>query len=222
MLEVSYLPAFDQRSSAEALSGPLNTLSRQLLRHTPWKEFPEKPAVSFAMAHGDGAIYLKYFVEEETLRSTYLNPNDPVYKDSCVEFFISFEGDEHYYNFEWNCGGTCLAGFGKGKERALLPAADILKIKHHSQIRTSSAVLNAGIAGTKHPVHWELTLIIPAEVFIHHHFSTFSNIKARGNFFKCGDELPQPHYLAWNNILSAAPEFHLQEFFAEIYFSHVG
>jgi hypothetical protein len=215
MLEVSYLPAFDQRSSAEALSGQLNGLSRQVLRYTPWKEFPEKPAVSFAMAHGDDAVFLKYFVEEQTLRSTYLNPNDPVYRDSCVEFFIGFEGDVDYYNFEWNCAGTCLAGFGKGKERVLLPAADILKIKYQSVIRNSDVGPGTGLAN---PIRWELTLIIPAEVFIHHHFTTFSGINGRGNFFKCGDELPKPHYLAWNNILSPCPEFHLQEFFADIIF----
>jgi hypothetical protein len=218
MLEVTYLPSFDQHSSAEALSATLNAVTRQQLLYTPWKEFSERPIVSFAMAHGEGAIFLKYFIEEKTLRSTYLNPNDPVYKDSCVEFFISFEGEELYYNFEWNCAGSCLAGFGKGKDRALLPAADILKIKHYSQIRSSSSGPLAGITGTADSIQWEITLIIPADVFIHHRLRTFSNMKGRGNFFKCGDELPQPHYLAWTQIVSPAPEFHLQEYFADIVF----
>jgi hypothetical protein len=218
MLEVSYLSSFNQRSSAEALSGPLNSLSRQQLRYTPWKEFPEKPAVSFAIAYGDEAIFLKYFVEEKALRSTCLNPNDPVYEDSCVEFFIAFEGEESYYNLEWNCAGTCLAGYGEGKDRRLLPPADILKIKHYSQIRSSNEGSGAGRAEQANGIQWELTLVIPAAVFIHHSFSGFSGMSCRGNFFKCGDELPQPHYLAWNNITSPAPEFHLKAYFADLKF----
>jgi len=205
-LHIPYLPAYHQQSSAEELALALDELSPQVLAYSPWQELQHRPEVSFVIAYGEGAIFLKYFVKEKTLRSTYVQPNDPVYNDSCVEFFIGFNGEENYYNLEFNCAGTCLAGFGSGKERQLLPAKDILKIKHRSVIRNLSAV------------QWELTLVIPAEVFIHHRFSTFRNLKARGNFFKCGDGLPEPHYLTWNDILSPYPEFHLKEFFGEFVF----
>jgi hypothetical protein len=55
-----------------------------------------------------------------------------VHEDSCVEFFISFEEDSSYYNLEINCIGTCLFGYGKGKdEREMVDPVVIRKIKRH-------------------------------------------------------------------------------------------
>jgi len=223
VLEIPYLTDFNQHSSAEELAVYLNDLPSHWLLYTPWQQLMHRPAVSFVIAHGEGAIFLKYFVEEETLRSTYLQPNDPVYNDSCVEFFIAFAGEENYYNFEFNCAGTCLAGFGSGRERLLLPVKDILKIRHHSRVlnlkvRPEHQQSQPLPVSKQHPVQWELTVVIPADVFIYHDLSTFRNISSRGNFFKCGDALPEPHYLTWNNIVSPCPDFHQKEFFAAMDF----
>lgn len=38
------------------------------------------------------------------------------------------------------------------------------------------------------------------------------------NFYKCGDDLPKPHYLCWNPIKSETPDFHLPEFFGNAIF----
>jgi hypothetical protein len=70
----------------------------------------------------------------------------------------------------------------------------------------------------KEAVYWELSVAIPSNVFIHHLIPSLSGQKGRVNFHKCGDQLPVPHFLAWNNIQSAEPNFHLPEFFGEIYF----
>jgi hypothetical protein len=208
-INIPYLRAYDQHSAIEDLALLLNREPRQSLGHTPWQDPYPRPQVSFAIAHGNDAVFLKYFVEEETLRSIYVHPNDPVYNDSCVEFFIGFEGEANYYNFEFNCAGTCLAGFGEAKERLLLPADKILKIKHHSLIRK--------ITG-ENLVHWELTLLIPEAVFIHHQPGTLAHKKAKGNFFKCGDDLPKPHYLTWTPIQAPDPNFHLSVFFGDLIF----
>ena len=61
-------------------------------------------------------------------------------------------------------------------------------------------------------------MAIPLSIFIHHSFSSLSGKEGRVNFYKCGDQLPVPHFVAWNNIQSAEPNFHLPEFFGEIYF----
>jgi hypothetical protein len=208
-LEIPCLTAYDQNSPVEELALHLNHMDRQSIGHMPWQDLQLKPAASFVITHGNDAVFLKYFIEEGTLRSTYVRPNDPVYNDSCVEFFIGFEGEEDYYNFEFNCAGTCLAGYGTGKERALLPANEILKIRHHSLIRTLTG---------KSLLHWELTLIIPLEVFIHHRLITLAQVKGRGNFFKCGDEMPEPHHLTWAPIRSPYPDFHLSRFFGDLHF----
>ena len=177
--------------------------------YTPWKSFPYKPAASFAIAHSSDCIYLKYFVAEKEIRYVNHEINSPVYEDSCVEFFIQFDS-KGYYNLEFNCAGTILVGFGKNKTaRNLLPAEIIRLI----QCKTKLNELN-----NPKSFYWELTVVIPKQLFIHHELKTFDGIRARGNFYKCGDLLPDPHFLAWSCIESETPNFHLPEFFGELSF----
>jgi hypothetical protein len=51
-----------------------------------------------------------------------------------------------------------------------------------------------------------------------HNITSLSDKKYRGNFYKCGDNLPRPHFLAWNNIQSEEPNFHLSAFFGDLLF----
>jgi hypothetical protein len=67
-------------------------------------------------------------------------------------------------------------------------------------------------------INWTLTLAIPVQVFSFHHFNSFQGKKCKVNFYKCGDDLSQPHYLAWNNIESPKPNFHLPDFFGRAEF----
>jgi hypothetical protein len=177
---------------------------------TPWKDFPYRPEVSFAIAHSNDCIFLKYFVSENAIRAVNSQINSAVWEDSCVEFFIHFNDDKGYYNFEFNCIGTQLGGFGKTRsERDLLPKELV------GTIQTESFISKVKV---KEAVYWELSVAIPMNIFIHHQFSTLSGQEGRVNFHKCGDQLPMPHFLAWNNIQSSEPNFHLPEFFGEIYF----
>jgi Carbohydrate-binding family 9 len=42
--------------------------------------------------------------------------------------------------------------------------------------------------------------------------------KCKANFYKCGDKLAQPHFLAWNRIETPEPDFHQPAFFGDIEF----
>ncbi|MDT3424944.1 hypothetical protein J2Z22_000457 [Paenibacillus forsythiae] len=37
-----------------------------------------------------------------------------------------------------------------------------------------------------------------------------------GNFYKCGDETPIPHYGCWSMVNSASPDYHLSRCFWEL------
>ena len=192
------------------LSSLLDGFDTHKISETPWKDFPYSPEVSFAIAHSDDCIFLKYFVSENSIRAVNSQINSSVWEDSCVEFFIHFNDDKGYYNFEFNCIGTPLVGFGKSRsERDLLPKEVV------GTIQTESFISRVKV---KEAVYWELSVSIPSNVFIHHPIPSLSGQKGRVNFHKCGDQLPVPHFLAWNNIQSAEPNFHLPEFFGEIYF----
>lgn len=197
------------KGSIADLALRMDELEAQPLNFAPWKEYPYQPRVFVAIAHNDGDLYLKYTVEEENIAAATGTINGPVWEDSCVEFFISFGDDSHYYNLEFNCLGIGLVGWGSGKtDRSLLPAVLI------SQIRSQAVITNL----TNGLFSWQLTLIIPASVFMHHQFVKFDGVNARANFYKCGDKLPAPHFICWNNIDWPEPNFHLPDFFSEIAF----
>ena len=67
-------------------------------------------------------------------------------------------------------------------------------------------------------IGWELTLSIPNNAFQYHQFKTLKGQNCRGNFYKCGDDLPQPHFVVWNNIETPEPDYHRPEFFGSIAF----
>lgn len=163
------------------------------------------------MAYNRDCLFLKYDVKENAVLARYRNTNDPVYKDNCVEFFIAFNGEKQYYNLEFNSLGTCLAGFGQSREdRQLLSESTISKIKHAGNLQE--------VAPDSQQVSWQLTLAIPAAVFSKHTITDFEGAQVRANLYKCGDDLPEPHYLAWSPIQHPQPNFHLPEFFGEMKF----
>ncbi len=177
-----------------------------------WTPLIDKPNVSFAIAYTADAILLKYFVEEYSMRITQNLNNAPVHVDSCVEFFICFNNENSYYNLEFNSIGICDTGFGKSKaERVSIPPEHIAKIKRESTIlsRTDNG---------KTFINWELCLVIPSQVFIFHTITFFEGLKCKANFYKCGDDLPSPHFLSWQKIISEMPNFHLPRFFGNLHF----
>jgi hypothetical protein len=203
---ISYLKEADHLSSNLRLL--LDQQGRYLLDHAPWFSYPYKPRVEFSMAYSDKHIFLKYFVTEKFIRVATSHINGRVWEDSCVEFFISFD-TEGYYNLEFNCIGMALVGFGRDKcNRELISAEVISEIEFESIIHNTSSDL----------IHWELTLAIPFGVFARHSITSLKGKQCRANFYKCGDLLPEPHFVTWSDISSDEPDFHLPQFFGILNF----
>ena len=210
-LSVPYLGLEDSTSIAE-ISMKLDHVRQEIVDHAPWNAFPYKPQASFAMAYGDSSVYLKFFVEEKHVKAVYSEPNQPVYKDSCVEFFVSFADEPEYYNFEFNCAGTCLLSFGEQRNNRKMTTADLIK-----SIAFQSSIKPAKNKGAN--IGWELTLAIPFAAFQYHEIASMKGKQCRANFYKCGDDLPEPHFLAWNMINTEEPDFHRPEFFGTLEFN---
>ncbi len=201
-LRIGFAKEIKSDELIESVSLFLNNLEKHSLEFTPWPVYPYKPKVRFSIAYSANSILLKYYVEEEFIKASAGNINGYVWEDSCVEFFINFDG-KAYYNLEFNCIGTPLVGYGTNKsDRELLPEAIIKEVRFQSSIRNSGDL-----------VHWELTVVIPLKLFIHHQLTSLAGKGCRVNFYKCGDALPEPHFLSWSDIQSGEPNFHLPEFF---------
>ena len=177
-----------------------------------WGSGSSDCAARFKIGHTGTALFLKYKVEEPFLRVKTRANNDSVHFDNCVELFFAFPGDEHYYNFEFNCLGSVKAAFGRGRtNRKAFPDEVVDRIADNISIALNN--INTG-----RKICWELTVLLPIDVFIFHKYPSLSGLSCRGNFTKCGEKLPNPHFLSWSNIRSAKPDFHQKEFFGEVVF----
>lgn len=187
----------------------MDGVKRHSLTFTPWKDYPYKPQVDFAIAHAEDFIYLKYYVTEKNMRAVNTDPNSPVYEDSCVEFFISFD-DTGYYNFECNSLGAFLLYFGKDLQtRKPLPKEVIEKIQTFSTLQKNVK---------ENTYSWTITWAIPKTTFTQHPNLKLSGQEFSANFYKCGDKLPEPHYVSWSNIGTEKPNFHTPQYFGKVVF----
>ncbi len=177
-----------------------------------WKEYSEKPEVSFKIAHDGNNIFIKYYVKEKHIRAVNTEINDSVWEDSCCEFFIA-PNNAGYYNIEVNCIGTSLMGYGKNKKERKRFTVELIK-----GIKTLSSLGKETIEAKSGDFDWQLTIIIPKEVLQKNEINTLSGKTFKGNFYKCGDKTPVPHFLSWNPIEVEQPNFHRPDFFGELIF----
>ena len=180
--------------------------------HQNWVGAKEIKA-SFTIGHDGSNIYLLFHVEEPQVRAVNTEFNSPVWEDSCVEFFLTFDGDDGYYNFEINAIGTVLGAFGKDRHKRLhLPDSFLARIE------TIPSLGRKPFESLDERTTWEMQLVIPMETF---HFSTLKTLSgedAHANFYKCGDKLKHPHFLSWKPVLTSTPDFHIPRYFGQLSF----
>ncbi len=178
-----------------------------------WEEFSYKPGVSVQIASNEEEIFLQFSVNEQSVKATETKNNGRVWTDSCVEFFLSPEGNDEYYNLEINCIGTILLGF-RGNEKVAEHASDEIIDK----IRRISSLGDSPFPEIKGETDWQITVAIPWETFFKHDLKPASGKKMRANFYKCGDNLSVPHFVSWTKIKTEKPSFHEPVFFGGLEF----
>ena len=177
-----------------------------------WAAYNYQPKVTFRIGHTGTEIWLKFYVGEKHLRARETRTNGEVYKDSCVEFFISHDG-RNYYNFEFSCIGIIHLAWGSGRQnRKFVDPVMVEKIEIESSLGGAPFNDRSG------NFEWEMMIRIPLESFAYSHLLTFNELKATANFYKCGDETAEPHYVTWNPIKTENPDYHRPEFFGKVLF----
>lgn len=140
-----------------------NGIEFQPLDVVNWKDYPYKPEVSFRIAHTGREILLHYKVKEASVRAVASGDNGRVWEDACVEFFVSPEGDDRYYNFECNCAGRLLIQGGAVNERRPTASQEVLgMVKRWSSLGGEPFEERLGECS------WELVMVIPVSVFFQH------------------------------------------------------
>ena len=129
--------------------------------------------------------------------------NDPVYKDSCLEFFVNFDNGDKYMNFEMNSNGSFLAAVrsDRANKTPINMLAPLPRVK-----------------ATKEEDKWSVEVFFSNDLIgkLFGKFSFARGESLKGNFYKCGDCCAQPHFLSWSPIDLPQPNFHCPEFFGEI------
>ncbi|HZJ56743.1 MAG TPA: carbohydrate-binding family 9-like protein [Clostridia bacterium] len=185
-----------------------------LIEEYPWDENGYKPRVEVRFFYTESRLHLQFTSYESEIRAVYRNMNEPVYTDSCVEFFFNPDPhrDDRYFNFEINAIGTLLLELGNDRNNRLMirdTPQDIFCIK--SSVSPDNADEYEGDS-------WILELSIPYS-FIERYYGSqdFSPGKRmRGNFQKCGDKTKFPHHGSWNRIDTLEADFHRPEYFGDL------
>lgn len=169
---------------------------------------PYRPDTYFKMGVVGESLVASLKCYEENPRAVFENRDDPIYRDSCLEFFVApFEDKEEYINIEMNSKGAFLCEFGKGKY-------DRVFLKSFTDAAPVVEAFNGeDINGSFWGVKATLTKDFLSDVYkIEKENIDFTTVKA--NFYKCGDDCEVQHYLAFSPVTTLPPGFHNPECFA--------
>ena len=157
------------------------------------------------LCYDDTALYVFQRAWESDIRAECSAPLSPVHEDSCMEFFFSLTDDGRYVNFEINPNACMELGFGPNRRERV-------RLCHKSERETFRPVC------TRTPDGWTAEYRIPLSFLriLYPEFSLRSGVFFRANCYKCGDKTVHPHFLAWNAVETAAPDFHRPEFFGKM------
>ena len=188
-------------------------------------QWPERnngynPEVRFRIAYSQQMLFIEYYVKEANIKALYSEDKDSKpFKDSCCEFFFSPECNNNYYNMELNCIGKGTFAFRRGGRKGpkIAYGEEIMKrIFRYSTL--GEAPIETRVKENGELFEWKLTVAIPLECFTETPMEALQGKTMRATFYKCGDDMPKPHFLTWNRIELDKPDFHTPDFFGALHF----
>lgn len=154
----------------------------------------------------EDALHILLSTQEEHIRAEETGQLGAPCHDSCLEFFFCpVSGDDRYFNIECSPTGCIFLGFGSDRHNLvrLLP----VEMSIHPEVKRFEG-------------GWSVSYSVPYS-FIRQFFPAFDpagGSAMRGNFYKCGDETVQPHYISWSPMNPQIVDFHRPEHFGALIF----
>lgn len=164
-----------------------------------WNNYPYIPNTTAKILHSYYGIHVLMQTDEHPLLARYTSQNSTVYRDSCMEMFISpnFE-DKRYLNFEFNPFGTMYLAIRTSRYNCEYPKKSKEYFEGQSLVDEEK---------------WLLQFTIPFK-FIDEIFGKHTSYM-RANMFKCSEDGAIRHYASLFPINTPEPDFHRPEFFGE-------
>jgi hypothetical protein len=159
------------------------------------------PITQCKLLYDDRRIFGIFSVHDRFVRCIHTGFQDPVWEDSCVEFFVQPKPDHGYFNFEFNCGGALLSSYVTdpkridGKVTKAVPLSrdegQIIEIFHSLPSIIDPKIIDE--------CTWYLEFSIPFHLLERYVGSIDKSDEAgwRGNLYKCGNKTSHPHWASW-------------------------
>ena len=197
---------------------PWDALEALSVEHAFGGEPEHRPRTQAKVGWDREAVYVIFRVEDRYVRAVAAKHQDPVYRDSCAEFFFTPGKDlpRGYFNLEMNAGGTMLFHF------QAVPKENVVTVSEADCARVLIAhSLPATVEPERpEPVVWTVEYRIPTDILPKYARvdRPAEGVTWRVNFFKCGDDTSHPHWLTWSPVRKSPLGFHLPECFGELTF----
>lgn len=180
------------------------SVSPLLINEVAWNKAAEGIEAWAQLCYDSENLYIRLSAKEKDIIANRTEPLDYPNFDSCLEFFVSpMENDSRYFNFECNPNGLMYQGMGHS-------VSDL--------VRFIPLFPNIFPKVERTELGWGVTYTI-TKAYINLFFPDFaftSGRVLRGNFYKCGDDCPVPHYYSWNPMTIETPCFHYPADFGEL------
>lgn len=175
-----------------------------------WPEqYPYRPLATFAAAHSGMDLWIDFLVRCNFLRAENSIDQSPVSEDSCVEVFLQPRDGGEYWNFEFNCIGTANASHRLERPHPIrLTPQELARIERYPSCGRRPFCEVEGL------FTWNLLVKIPLDLMGVD--ASAGPVDMRGNFYKCASRCSQPHFMSWEPVHTAKPDFHRPEFFGDI------
>lgn len=172
--------------------------------HCHWHTIVKPSAWAKIALSDSGCFLVQLFCDEHKPLKTFRRHFDKVYFDSALEAFFQFiPQSPFYFNFEFNAFGTALIMYGDSRNgRCPLSSSDV------DDCRIKAYESEDG---------WAITFCIPFSLIQKYQpeFNPKSLSSIRANFYKLSENRLIEHYMSYAPVKSAAPNFHLPQYFAD-------
>jgi len=163
-----------------------------------------RPFVLCKLLYDESYLYGLFLVRDRYIRCIHTRFQDPVYEDSCVEFFVEPRTDGGYFNFEFNCGGTLLVSYVTNPTRAdgRVTGATPLSMDEGRQVKVFGSLPPLVKNEIEDEVSWSIEFAIPFAL-LEGYMGSLGKIEGqewRGNLYKCGNKTSHPHWASWSPL----------------------